>query len=53
MLWLWVMMAAVVYFVLLACILVFFAGVDKMNRHWERVLRDSHGACDEEWHRAA
>jgi hypothetical protein len=53
MLWLWVMMAAVVYFVLLACILVFFAGVDKMNRHWERVLRDSQSACDEEWHRAA
>lgn len=50
MIWFWILMAAIVYFVLLACVLVFFAGVSKMNRHWERVFRESHGACDEQWH---
>lgn len=56
----WIVMAAIVYFVLLACVLVFFAGVSKMNRHWERVFRESNGlpherwrAYDERWHRAA
>ena len=53
MLWLWVMLAAVVYFVFLGGILAFFAGVSRMNRHWKRVLRDSHCAHGEEWHRAA
>ncbi len=52
MFWFWISMAAIVYFALLACILVFFAGVAKVNRHWDRVFRESH-EYDEEWHRAA
>ena len=49
----WIVMAAIVYFVLLAGVLVFFAGVSKMNRHWEHVFRESHGEYDERWRRAA
>ena len=53
MLWVWIIVAAVVYFLLLACLLVFFAAVNRMNRHWQRVFRESHGSYDEQWHRAA
>ncbi len=53
MFWFWIIMAAVAYFALLTCVLVFFAAVGKMNRHWERVFRESHGDYDEHWHRAA
>jgi hypothetical protein len=49
----WIVMAAIVYFALLAGVLVFFAGVSKMNRHWERVFHEPHGEYDEHWHRAA
>ena len=53
MFWFWVAMFGIVYFVLLAMALVFFAGVSKVNRHWERVFHESQEACDEHWHRAA
>ena len=49
----WIIMAAVVYFTVLACVLVFFAAVSKMNRHWERVFRETHSEYDEKWYRAA
>ncbi len=48
----WIVVAAIVYFALLACVLVFFAGVSKMNGHWERAFRES-PECNEHWHRAA
>ncbi len=53
MLWFWIILAAIVYFALLACVLVFFASVAKMNRHWDRVFKDCHHAYDGHWRRAA
>lgn len=49
----WIVMAAIVYFALLACVLVFFAGVSKVNRHWEHAFRELQGAYDEHWRRVA
>ena len=48
----WIVMAGIAYVVLLACVLVFFAGVSKVNRHWERAFRESR-EYDEHWHRAS
>ena len=50
----WIFMAALVYFLLLGCVLVFFAAVGRMNQHWERAFHEAHGAHrHEEWFRAA
>ena len=54
MLVLWIVIAAVIYFLLLGMVLVFFASVSKMNHHWERAFRQSHpGAEEEHFFRAA
>lgn len=37
----WITLAAVVYVVLLACVLVFFAGVGKVNEHCEQVEQEA------------
>ena len=64
MLFVWIVLTAVVYAALLSGVLAFFTSVSRMNRHWERVFRESHGVCDsvicespgaldESWRRAA
>ena len=49
----WIILAAAVYFTLLAGVLAFFAGVSKVNRHWENAFRQSPEAYDDRWRRAA
>ena len=50
----WILMAALVYFLLLGCVAAFLAAVSKMNHHWERAFREVHGAHrHEDWFRAA
>ena len=49
----WIIVAAVIYFVLLAAVLVFFMAVGRINDRWERVFNESQGAYDGEWRRAA
>ncbi len=38
----WIVMAAVVYFLLLGLVLLFFASVSKANERWEHAFRQAH-----------
>jgi hypothetical protein len=53
MLLLWIILVAVVYFVLLGSVLVFFVAASKINDRWDRAIRESSTISDDEWHRAA
>lgn len=49
----WIILAAAVYFTLLAGVLAFFAGVSKLNQHWESAFGQSPDVYDDRWRRAA
>ena len=50
----WIVMAALIYFLLLGMVLVFFASVGKVNERWEHAFREAHpDSHDHNYYRAA